>query len=962
MTRLRPGGAESIDRSRSITFEFNGRTVAAHPGDTIGSALAASGRALLSRSFKYHRPRGLLCVSGKCPNCMMQVDGVPNVRSCVEPVRAGMKVRTQKGWPSLSWDWMAVLQWFDALLPVGFYYRTFTRPRWAWKIAEPVIRRLAGLGRLGAAPETRWEHAHERVEVLVVGGGPAGISAALAAARRGARVTLVDDQDRLGGHLRFYRRIPSHREPAPHGFELARRLADEAGNEPRIRVLSRALAFGAYEGGLVAVEQGTTLIHMRAGKLIVATGSFEYPPSFDGNDLSGILLASGARRLIELYGVEPGRRALLCGTDDDALALALDLADRGLEVAAVADARTAPNQGAWGRALAERGIEHLRAHRVVRALGGTRVRGVELARFTAEGAEVAASRRRLECDLLVLGTQYAPSVELLRQAGLRCRYDDLFHQMVPAESGAAVAGVGRLTGFRNLDIEMLQGEIAGAAAASGGADPKLAELQGRVAELEAEYRRGRERDRPLLLPDSGWQFVCLCEDVKQADVTRAVREGFSHLETLKRYSTISMGPCQGRMCLATASALCAERTGRTLAETGATTARPPVQPVPLGLLAGPEHNPVKLTPMHRRHDEAGAAPMDMGLWKRPARYSSEEEEWRAVRERVGLIDVSTLGKLDLRGRDAGALLDKVYTHQMAGLPPGRVRYGLIANDEGIILDDGTVSRLEPDRYFITTTTGNVEFVDQWLRWWLAGTGACAHVTNVTADFAAVNLAGPRARDALRKLTDTDLSPEGFRYMACRRAEVAGVASLLLRIGFVGETGWEIHYPACYGEYLWEALLEAGAEYGIRPFGVDAQRTLRLEKKHLIVGQDTDALSNPFEADLAWCIRMEKPDFIGKPRLLLLRDRPIEQKLVGFAADSERAIPEGSVVIDGGRPAGRVTSCRFSPYLNRQVGLAWVPAAVAQPGRSIEIDSSGARVSVSVFEGPFYDPEGRRLRE
>jgi sarcosine oxidase subunit alpha len=443
-------------------------------------------------------------------------------------------------------------------------------------------------------------------------------------------------------------------------------------------------------------------------------------------------------------------------------------------------------------------------------------------------------------------------------------------------------------------------------------------------------------------------------------VQRAIGEGFDEMELLKRYTTASMGPCQGRMCLMPLAACCAQDTGRTLADTGTTTSRPPVQPVKLGVLGGPHHHPVKLTPMHHLHVKAGARQMDMGDWKRPHTYTSPEEEWSAVRERVGLIDVSTLGKLDLKGRDAGRILDKVYTHVFSSLKVGRARYGVICGDDGIILDDGTVSRLAEEHYYLTTTTGNTEFVERWIGWWLAGTGLCAHVTNVTSDFAAVNLAGPKARDVLKKLTSMDVSSGAFKYMSCAQAEVAGVPARLLRIGFVGETGWEIHYPACHGEYLWETLLEAGMEFGILPFGVEAQRILRLEKKHIIVGQDTDALSNPFESDMAWVVKPEKADFIGKPGLLEAQRRGLNNKLVGFVTD--RLVEEGSAIVVKGKPVGRVTSARLSPANQRCVGMAWVPQEISSEGSIIQIRNNGSTLAARVHLPPFYDPEGVRLKE
>ncbi|HYM11223.1 MAG TPA: FAD-dependent oxidoreductase, partial [Bryobacterales bacterium] len=704
------------------------------------------------------------CVSGKCPNCLMNVNGVPNVRTCVEPAREGLKVRSQNCWPSLEWDCLSVIEHFSFLLPVGFYYKLFARPRWAWKTVEPLIRRMAGLGRISSdAPEEHCEHVHLHCDIAVVGGGPAGCAAALAAAEAGAEVFLIDDQEELGGHLRYYQRLPSP-ESAAAGFEMAQRLQGQIAAQPRIRVFSRALAFGAYEGGLLAIRQGHNLIHLRAAKRVVATGCFEYPPTFDGNDLPGVMLASGARRLITLYGLKPGAEAVVCGCDGDALALALDLRDCGISVKAVADSRRrAPDR--WSDELANASIPLLAGYRIVAASGSKRVQAVELASFDVDGTEAAGSRRQVACDLLILATQYAPSAELLRQSGVKFAYDESLHQMTPAEEAADIWSAGRLAGLRDLELERMQGRLAGLRAAGA---PE-GDLAARIQQRERELRAALDGNGPLLLPDSHSQFVCFCEDVRQDDITQAVQEGFYELETLKRYSTVSMGPCQGRMCLMSAAALCAQRNNTTLRETGSTTARPPVEPVSLGLLAGAHHHPVKLTPMHYKHLAAGASQMDMGVWKRPRYYSSEAEEWKAVREAVGIIDVGTLGKLDVKGADAGALLDKVYTHVFSQLKPGRVRYGVICNDEGIILDDGTVSRLSDSHYFITTTTGNVDFVEAWLNWWLAGTGLCAHITNVTGDYAAVNVAGPRARDTLRKLTDADLAPEKFSYMMCRQA-------------------------------------------------------------------------------------------------------------------------------------------------------------------------------------------------
>jgi sarcosine oxidase subunit alpha len=475
---------------------------------------------------------------------------------------------------------------------------------------------------------------------------------------------------------------------------------------------------------------------------------------------------------------------------------------------------------------------------------------------------------------------------------------------------------------------------------------------------------------PAQLVSSKRAFVCLCSDVTTKDLQDSISEGFDHIETLKRYTTATMGPCQGRMCQLSAIGVCALETHRAMDETGTTTARPPYPSVTLGALAGARHHPIRRTPMHYQHDAIGAAWMDMGEWKRPRFYKTQncsdetacvEEEYRAVRERVGLIDVSTLGKLDVKGRDAGKFLDKVCAGRLSDLRPGRVRYSVICDDAGIVLDDGTVSRLAEEHFFITTTPGNLEFVQQWLEWWLIGTGWDVHITNVTGGLAAANLAGPRARDVLAMLTDCDLNTKAFPYMACRRAGVAGVAALLMRIGFVGETGWEIHFAAESGAHLWGALLEAGREFDIRPFGVEAQRLLRLEKRHVIVGVDTDALTNPFEAGLAWTVKLDKEDFIGRVALHRLATQTPNQNLVGIVMNGGPLPEDGAAILVNGKLAGRVTSARYSPVNRKAVGLAWVPTALAREGAEVDVRVDGRLVRAHITQQAFYDPEGARLR-
>ena len=908
-------GSSSAERSgqSTVTFSFNGRPIQALPQDTVASALYRSGQRIFSRSFKYHRPRGLLCVSGRCPNCMINVDGTPNVRACTQPVQDGMQITHQNAYPSLESDFMAVAERFAWAMPVGFYYKTFTHP-WMWHLAEPLIRRAAGLGKIERDPQPDAEHPYEHVflhtATAVVGGGPFGLRAALDVAERGEEVVLIDDQPELGGHTRYTVSgsdsssavsFPAASSGGQSTDELSA-LVKRVHEHPKVTVFTDATCFGLYEDNLLGIVHQSPgspvaqrLTQLRTERIVVATGAHEIPLLFENNDVPGVMLSSGVQRLIGLHGVKPGERAVVVGTAEAAGSVS-----GALEAAGTAIVGTVP------------------LDQVVKAVGRKHVSGLQ------------TSEQLLACDLVVMCGDWVPDAGLVAQAGGNVAWDDERAVFVTSDLPDGVSAVGAVTGETLPPATTLS--------QNSDANPKKT-------------------------------FVCPCEDVSLHDLRTAIDEGFDHIETLKRYTTTTMGPCQGKMCHQAAIGICAQQTGQTIQETGRTTSRPPTSPIPLGALAGPHLHPVKRTPMHAKHDELGCVWMDMGEWKRPLYYGtadskeeSVEQEYWAVRQRVGLIDLSTLGKLDVIGPDAGKLLDKVYTNRFSDLRVGRARYGVICDEAGIILDDGTVSRLAADHYFITTTTGNIEFVQEWLEWWLAGSGMCVHVTNVTGGMGAVNVAGPKARDTIAKLTERDLSNKRFGYMRCRKADVAGVPSLMLRIGFVGETGWEIHFPAEYGEHIWDAIMEAGAEFDILPFGVETQRVLRLEKKHVIVSVDTDATSNPIESDLAWVAKLDKEDFIGKAAISRAKERPPREKLVGFTMDENVLPPDGCVIIADGQPAGRITSVRYSPVNERIIGLAWVAARLAVADQTIEMRVDGRPVTAKIKDEPFYDPAQARLRQ
>lgn len=932
-------------------FEFDGQRVRAESGQTVAGALHSAGEHIVSRSFKYHRPRGLLCMSGRCPNCICTVDGTPNVRICTQAAKPGMVVKSQNAWPSVKFDLLRIFDKLHRLMPVGFYYKRMYKPRWMWPVWEKVIRRIAGLGKLDRShgADGVYDKQNLFTDVAVIGGGLAGLHAALAAADAGVSVTLIDDQPALGGHLR-------------HDPELAEsrlnELISRVASHPAINVISSATVFGCYDENYLGIQQGQRMIRLRAAQVIAATGCWERPLVFENNDLPGVMLASAAQRLLHLDKCRFPGEVVIVTDNAQGYRAAKQLRAAGTRIAAIVDVRDNPPESLEG-------VRRFLGHTVISASGSRHVGGVVIAPLAGH------PKQTLSCRWLVQAVGFTPANSLLYQNGCKLRYDESVDQAIVIQHAPAMHSAGAVNGLHDPGNAAADGQRAGKAAAEALCSPCH-----RVSDPPAENnleipRHGghREEESPpchYVAPSGAKKkFVCLCEDVTEKDICDAIDEGYSNIETLKRYSTVSMGPCQGKMCQAAAIAICARHNGQSIAETGVTTARPPEQPLPLGVLAGRavHFSLVRRTPMHAWHEQHGAKMGDAGNWKRPQVYTSVTQEYEAVRQRAGLIDVSTLGKIELRGRDVVKFLEFIYPNRFANLKVGRVRYGVICDDAGIILDDGTIARLGEDRFFLTTTTGNADAIDSWFRWWLAARPQWdVRLTNVSGSYAAMNLAGPRSREVLKKLTDADLSRDAMPYLAASEIQIAGVPAIVLRIGFVGELGYEIHVPAQYGQHVWEAILEAGREFNIAPFGLEAQRLLRLEKKHFLPGVDTDALSNPLEADLPWIVKLDKEDdFIGKRSLARSLQRGSRNKLVAFQLN-EPIVPDlASLVLTNGKLGGRITSIGQSPAAGGTIGLAWIPASLSRNGDTIQIQINGRLVDAVVHDEPFYDPSGEKLK-
>jgi sarcosine oxidase, subunit alpha len=948
---VQPG--EVINRAEPLEFTWNGRRFRGYAGDTIVSALAAAGERVFSRSLKYHRPRGLLTASFHDPGCMVQVGDEPNVRGAHRLATDGLLVASQNTWPSLRLDAKAVNRFAGRFLTAGFYYKTFMRPRFLWPAYESVLRRFVNAGTVSpgtthARPDKR--HAHP--DVLIAGGGPAGMAAAVSAARAGASVLLVDEEHALGGHLRW---------GGEDDLSALAELAGQVAAEPGVEVLTDAVVLGRYDANAVAIldrrhggAEAERLIRARAKTLVVAPGLIERPYVFAGNDLPGVMLSTAVRRLINLYAVRPGQRAVVLTANPQGDAAIADLRRAGVEVVRVEDARHGGD--------------------VTAAIGRARVRAVRVADGT-----------RVDCDLLVTAVGWTAPTSLLNAAGDRPVYRPQAARFFPdvARLPEDVLVTGGIAGDGSLEELTRHAAAVGAEAArraariaaariaatptaeprepGPGASPAAAVSRPELPELPVDAH-------PELFAGRTNGFVDFSEDVSAKDLRAAVAEGFDGAELAKRFTTATMGPLQGKLETVNTVAVVAAATGASIAETGTTTWRPPYVPVTLGALAGRAFDPVRYSPMQPWHEAHGAVPLVAGAWIRPDRYGDPAAEARNVREHVGIIDVTPIGKLDLRGPDVPALLNMLYVNKWSKLGIGRVRYGVMCADDGVVLDDGVTGRLGDEHYLMSTTSSGAATIWEWAENWLQTEHPDwrVHVTPVTTAYASMNVAGPESRRLIERVTrGVDLSNEAFPYMHVRTGQIAGVDDCVLwRIGFTGELSYELHVPAGYGLHVWETLLDRGTDLGIGAFGVEAQRILRLEKGHFIVGQDTDGLTRGFSAALDWAIKLDKDDFVGKPELAWQAADGSGPRLVGLQPADGSVVPEeASLIVEGSHIAGRITSSRMSPTLHRSICLGQVEARLAEPGTEVTVRlPDGRLIAATVMpQLAHVDPDGERMR-
>ncbi|PWK69120.1 sarcosine oxidase subunit alpha [Aminobacter sp. AP02] len=993
--RRTPSGGR-IDRLRTIRFTFDGTAYAGHQGDTLASALLSNGVSLFGRSFKYHRPRGVLTAGIDEPNALVTVlrgdVREPNIPATMVEIYEGLVAVSQNRFPSLAYDVSAINQLGGKFISAGFYYKTFMGPVIGplkgtrfWMLCEKIIRRAAGLGRAGNVPDpSRYERMNAFCDVLVVGSGPAGLSAAREAATSGARVILAELDPTFGGSANWSGETIDG-EPA---IAWASDIVGELRDHDNVRLLKRTTVWGYYDGNtLAAIERvgdhkatpakgAPRHRHwtIRAKNVVLASGAFERPLVFAGNDRPGVMMASAAMRYANQYGVLPGDKIVVFANNDSAYSAAATLNKAGATIVAIADLRQDVSEDC--RTLArECGAELLTGHAVIATEGAKKLAGVKLAAFSIAAGVLPGNARKIEADCLIVSGGWSPTIHLASQAGARPVWDDDLQAFLPPESGNGWYGAGGFNGTFSTADAILEGFAAGRKAAG---QPEV-EI-GTAPDIEPAALD--PRPAPVFeIKANGKAFVDYQHDVTADDVRLAHLEGFVSVEHLKRYTTLGMATDQGKGSNVPGLAIMAEAVGKPIPEVGTTRFRPPYAPVSVGSLAAERFGdlkPDRLTPMHDWHLENGATMYSAGLWHRPMIYGEPGEtveqayvrEAQTTRQAAGIVDVSTLGKIAVQGPDAAEFLDRVYTNLFSTLPVGKARYGLMLREDGLVFDDGTTWRLGDNDFLMTTTTANAGKVMQHLEYFLdvVWPELRVHLTSVTDQWAGAAIGGPRAREILAAcVTGTKVDNEALPFMGIVHGEIAGAPVLICRLSFSGEMAFEVYSGSGHGTHVWEALIEAGEPFGMVPYGLEALSTMRIEKGH-VTGAEIDGRTSARDLHLGWMLSKKKP-FIGSAmmdREGLVASGRLE--LVGLISLDNRPLNGGAHIvaeIDTDNPhgsLGHITAACFSPALGKYIALALVSGGKARHGKRAHVsDPLRNRFGpVEIVSHHFFDPEGKRM--
>ncbi|MDQ7983486.1 sarcosine oxidase subunit alpha [Pseudomonas sp. G34] len=999
VNRLSQGGR--IDRSQPLSFSFNGQTYQGYAGDTLAAALLANGVDVVGRSFKYSRPRGIVAAGAEEPNAVLQIGSteaaqIPNVRATQQALYANLTATSTNGWPSVNTDLMGILgKVGGGMMPPGFYYKTFMYPQNLWLTYEKYIRKAAGLGR---APKENdpdiYDYLNQHCDVLVVGAGPAGLAAALAAGRSGARVILADEQEELGGSLLSTREMLDDKPAA----EWAAKAIAELEAMPEVTLLARATVNGYHDHNFLTIHQRLTdhlgevapmgqprqrMHRVRAGRVVLATGAHERPLVYGNNDVPGNMLADAVSTYVRRYGVAPGQKLVLSTNNDYAYRVVLDWLDAGRQVVAVADARSNP-RGSWVEEARRRGVRVLTSSAVVEARGSKRVTGARICAIDAAKHKVTSPGETLDCDLIVSSGGYSPVVHLASHLGGRPVWREDILAFIPGEGFQKRHCAGAVNGVFGMGDSLADGFEAGAkAAAEVGFQPvtgTLPKAEKRIEEASIALFQVPHDKNTARAPK---QFVDQQNDVTAAGIELATREGFESVEHVKRYTALGFGTDQGKLGNINGLAIAARSLGISISEMGTTMFRPNYTPVTFGAIAGRHcgdlFEPKRYTALHKWHLENGAEFEDVGQWKRPWYFPKNGEdlhaavarECLAVRNAVGILDASTLGKIDIQGPDAREFLNRVYTNAWTKLDVGKARYGLMCKEDGMVFDDGVTACLADNHFLMTTTTGGAARVMEWLEIYhqTEWPELKVYFTSVTDHWATMTLSGPNSRKLLAEVTDIDLDKDAFPFMTWKEGNVGGVPARVFRISFTGELSYEVNVQANYALGVWEKIIAAGQKHGLTPYGTETMHVLRAEKGFIIVGQDTDGSVTPDDLNMGWCVGRTKPfswiGWRGMNREDCLKEN--RKQLVGLKpVDPNKVLPEGAqLVFDAKQPipmtmVGHVTSSYMSAAMGHSFAMALVRGGLKRIGERVFAPLvDGSVIEAEIVSSVFYDPKGDR---
>jgi len=995
--RLKSGGR--IDRDRPVSFKWRGKILTGFEGDTLASALLANGVSTVARSFKYSRPRGIVAAGAEEPNAIMQLGAtqatqIPNVRATQQALYEGLVAAPTSGWPSLRFDLMGLVgKIAGSAMPPGFYYKTFMYPKTFWMTYEKFIRRAAGFGRAPKKPDPdQYDKVNQHCDVLVVGGGPAGLMAAFTAASSGARVILADEQEEMGGQL-----LSSHETiDGQIGANWVKAVLERLASVNDVILLPRATVNGYHDHNFLTIHERLTdhinvqsgsvrqrLHRVRAKWVILATGAHERPLVFGNNDLPGCMLCSAVSTYINRYAVVPGQRLVVMTSNDSGYQAAIDWHQAGREVVAVVDTREGV-QGDLVNAARARGITIFQGSGIIDVKGRRHVQSVEIAKIDAEGHRVVGGSQQLLCDTVASSGGWSPVVHLSCHTGRRPEWSQDALGFVPAPTKEPMVAAGAVTGCTSTANAMKQGRDAALKIVEA-----LSLMSADVAIPETESREQSPGMAVFHIPhtkptsQAPKQFVDFQNDVTAAAIEISCSEGFESIEHVKRYTALGFGTDQGKLGNINGLAIAAAAQQKSIPEVGTTMFRPNYTPVSFGAMAGRDcgalFDPIRYTAMHAWHARQGAMFEDVGQWKRPWYFPKGREsmadavnrECVATRESVGILDASTLGKIDIQGPGAREFLGRVYTNAWAKLAPGRCRYGLMCGEDGMVFDDGVTSCLGEHHFLMTTTTGGAARVLEWLEFYhqTEWPDLELYMTSVTDQWATMTISGPNSRQLLAKITDIDLSADSFRYMDWKPGMVACVPARIFRISFTGELSFEINVQANYGLHVWEALFEAGAEFNLTPYGTETMHVLRAEKGFIIAGQDTDGSITPYDLGMDWAVSPNKPfSFVGK-RGMARADcvRADRKQWVGIKTkDPSIVLPEGAQgVFDPNAPipmpmVGHITSSYWSANLGRSIAQGFVKGGLSKLGEAVYYPlADGSVVEAEICSPVFIDPEGER---